>query len=200
MKSKAAMKSVMFFPWIGKNYSNGGMFKKKILILGESHYGAEDCGSDFTSAIIEDQLTPGEKRHAIYTKLAKLFVDRDFLSDEEKKEFWHSVAFYNYTQSSASEPRESPTDEMWSDSEKPFGEVMENLKPDFLLVCGRRLWGHLPGECGVDWSEGPTIKGEETWYYKGKISNTLSLVICHPSSSRFSYDSIPIVKKALTLS
>ena len=25
-------------PWVGKHYANGGVFKKKVLILGESHY------------------------------------------------------------------------------------------------------------------------------------------------------------------
>ena len=32
---------VHFLPWIGKDYQNGGIFGKRILVLGESHY----CGS-----------------------------------------------------------------------------------------------------------------------------------------------------------
>lgn len=27
-----------FEPWIGENYENGGIFGKKILVLGDSHY------------------------------------------------------------------------------------------------------------------------------------------------------------------
>lgn len=32
------MKHVFFRPWVGDNFSNGGLWPKKILILGESHY------------------------------------------------------------------------------------------------------------------------------------------------------------------
>ena len=35
-----------FEPWIGENYENGGLFGKKILALGDSHYcdSCEVCG------------------------------------------------------------------------------------------------------------------------------------------------------------
>ena len=34
-----------FEPWIGENYENGGNKKKKILVLGDSHYcsGSKNC-------------------------------------------------------------------------------------------------------------------------------------------------------------
>ena len=32
------MKHVFFKPWVGENFSEGGLWSKKILILGESHY------------------------------------------------------------------------------------------------------------------------------------------------------------------
>ena len=40
------LKHVFFKPWIGKNYQSGGIFPKKILVVGESHYcgGCEECG------------------------------------------------------------------------------------------------------------------------------------------------------------
>lgn len=53
------MKKVFFKPWVGKDYDSGGMFGKKILVLGEAHrcQGCNDCGqvenaeecADFTS-------------------------------------------------------------------------------------------------------------------------------------------------------
>ena len=33
---------ITFHPYIGSNYSTGGIFKKKILVLGESHYCSEE--------------------------------------------------------------------------------------------------------------------------------------------------------------
>ena len=40
------MEHVFFKPWVGRNYENGGIFSKKLLVLGESHYcgGCNQCG------------------------------------------------------------------------------------------------------------------------------------------------------------
>lgn len=209
--------SVMFFPWIGKNYDNGGIFKKKILILGESHYcedpnecpgckpGVKSDCNYITRNAIKGQLTDGEKKHPVFTKLAKLLLDKETINTIDKELFWNSVSFYNYVQTSVSDkPGVAPTDKMFSDSEQSFNEVMDKLDPDFLLIVSCRLWENLPGRAGFDWPEGPTIKEnnivEKTWYYKGKRKNTLSMVIYHPSSRSFSYEYIPILKKALSLS
>ena len=34
---KPIMNKVFFKPWVGKDYDTGGMFGKKILVLGEAH-------------------------------------------------------------------------------------------------------------------------------------------------------------------
>ena len=41
---------VFFHPWVGSDYFSGGIFGKRIMVLGESHYCAEaceKCGVDF---------------------------------------------------------------------------------------------------------------------------------------------------------
>lgn len=57
------MKDVIFKPWIGKNYETGGIFKRKILALGESHYFGEEDDvveltkpTNFTSEVVENYL------------------------------------------------------------------------------------------------------------------------------------------------
>ncbi len=208
------MDSVMFFPWIGKKYKKGGIFGKKILILGEAHYceTPDNCGAcrpgerndcnAMTKKVIENQISDTGKKHAIFTKLAKLFLDKDSLSEADKNDFWNSVSYYNYVQTSVSDKaRVAPNSEMWSISEMPFNEVMKKLEPDFLLILGFRLWENMAGQEGVDWPVGPVICNDhKTWYYKGKRKRTLSLIIHHPSSFTFSYDYIPIVKHAISLS
>jgi hypothetical protein len=206
--------SAFFFPWVGQAYETGGIFGKKILILGESHYCSEpgtckDCGPGhknkcnlFTINAILNQFTPGAKKHAVFTKLARFFLDKESVDNKEKAIFWHSVAFYNYVQTTVSSGAGvPPTEEMFSISVNPFYELMEKLEPDFLLVVSDRLWNNLPGQAGVDWPAGPVItengKSEKTWYFKGKRKKTLSLVIYHPSTKEFSYDYIPVLKKAL---
>lgn len=210
--------SVMFYPWIGEEYSHGGIFKKKILILGESHYcedpnncsgcrpGIKDSDCNLlTQNVIRDQFTEGKKKHPVFTKLAKLLLDKEIIDQNDKESFWNSVAFYNYVQTSVSGvPGVAPTNEMFSISIEAFNEVMDKLDPDFLLIVSCRLWDNLPGREGIEWPEGPIIEEnnlvEKTWYYKGKTRNTLSIVIYHPSSRSFSYEYIPVVKKALSLS
>lgn len=204
--------SVKFLPWIGKNYYSRGFSKKKILILGESHYccSPEECKKcledgvcTLTQDVIKQQFEGDVKKIPIYTKLAKLFVQKDVISIEEKKAFWDSVAFYNYIQISVSDsPRVAPTLEMWLNSEAQFHETMEKLEPDFLLIIGCRLWENLPGQEVKDWKNGPVIQTEaikeSTWYYQGKRKSTLSLTINHPSSPRFSYDYIPVIGQAMS--
>lgn len=34
--------NIFFQPFVGKDYANGGIFGKRIMILGESHYCDED--------------------------------------------------------------------------------------------------------------------------------------------------------------
>lgn len=209
--------SPMFFPWIGNEYNNGGIFNKKILLLGEAHYcwsikdcegclpgNRNDCNM-MTINTIKDQMSENKKKHAIFTKLVKLFLDKEIIDLNDKTVFWNSVACYNYIQPSVSDrARVAPTSEMCSISVKPFYEVMDKLEPDFLLVISSRLWENLPGQEGIDWPAGPTVNEnniiEKTWYYKGKRKNTLSLVIYHPSTSYFSYSYSPVVKKSLSLS
>lgn len=35
--------NIFFQPFVGKDYANGGIFGKRIMILGESHYCDESC-------------------------------------------------------------------------------------------------------------------------------------------------------------
>ena len=58
---------IFFQPFVGKDYASGGMFGKRIMILGESHYcdeGCSNCGNcrlhgectGFTQGVIKDYL------------------------------------------------------------------------------------------------------------------------------------------------
>ena len=54
------MKHVVFEPWIGNEYQTGGIFKKKILVIGESFYcseeEAEKYAATLTKKVVEDYL------------------------------------------------------------------------------------------------------------------------------------------------
>ena len=216
------MKKVFFEPWVGKDYYNNRVFfKKKILILGESHYCQYDCKYRYcgdisnkqekcrkmTEQVINEQISEDGNKFAIYTKVAKLLLDKVDIDRSDKIEFWNSVSYYNYIQESLYGPRKRPTQEMWINSEKPFKEVMNELIPDFLLILGSDLWQHMSGIEILDWEKGPLIKDEsqkeQTWYYPfysdKKEKRTLALWINHPSSYGFKYGDKPIIKKFLQL-
>ena len=65
--------NIFFQPFVGKDYASGGIFGKRIMVLGESHYcdkGCSDCGisrahpecADFTKRVIADYLDPRNER------------------------------------------------------------------------------------------------------------------------------------------
>ena len=68
------MNSNLFFqPFVGKDYANGGIFGKRIMILGESHDCDEscaDCGDcllhrecmNFTQQVLDDYLNENKER------------------------------------------------------------------------------------------------------------------------------------------
>ena len=140
------MNEIVFKPWIGENYKKG-VKGKKILILGESHYGEKGAEYDnFTKEVVKEVGI--SKSIAYFTKIAKsilLLGSNESISHKQKEKFWHSVAFYNYVQCFVGEgPRERPTTEMWESSKKPFIEILNTLYPDIVVVFGCELWDNLP--------------------------------------------------------
>lgn len=68
--------NVFFQPYVGKDYTIGGLFGKRIMVLGESHYcdeGCADCGNlinhrecmAFTNGVVGDYLNELEVARAM---------------------------------------------------------------------------------------------------------------------------------------
>ena len=156
------MKHVFFYPWVGKDYSTGGIFPKKILIVGESHYcGNEDCNGkcgfrdfpeggceNFTKDTIMKYLsgdcTDGWTR--TFKKFERSLINKE-TSLEESYQIWQSLAFFNYLQVAMEKARESGTMEDYKNAEKAFFEVIEELQPDLIIVWGvGKLFNNLPDD------------------------------------------------------
>lgn len=130
------MQHVFFKPWVGDNFSEGGLWSKKILILGESHYQWNKnipLTEDLTIQCIREQIDGGYTK-AFWTNIVITLLNiRPSL--EDKYRCWHSVAFYNYIQCSVGfGPRVRPTPEMWAKSQTAFSEVIDELQPDCIIV------------------------------------------------------------------
>jgi hypothetical protein len=85
------------------------------------------------------------RRSKFFTKIARLFLGYGrALSDEERADFWHQIAFYNYVQWWLDDRGVRPTPEMWRTAQAPFLEVLQELRPKLVLVLGRELASELP--------------------------------------------------------
>ena len=162
------MKKVFFKPWVGKDYGSGGIFGKKILVLGEAHLcnECENCGhaenaeecADFTSSDCIEVLLSGKTGSwtGTFRKFERSLVNHETDLDESRR-IWHSLAFYNYVQKAMSAARKTPEWVDFRDSEDAFFEVIDELQPDHIIVWGvTRMYDLLPG--GERWREGEPLE------------------------------------------
>lgn len=191
------MEHVFFKPWIGKNYKTGGIFHKKILVVGESHYcnGCNCCGLKYakeceelnTTQVVKDYLNPSkcsEKWKNTYRKFERSLVNRE-TSLEDAKEIWQSIAFFNFLQVAMNEARQSGTPEDYKEGQKAFLEVMDELQPNLIIVWGvGKLYEYLPG-VKDGWIWGDELKVDEynvkNGYYQRHGNKSRVIAIYHPS-------------------
>lgn len=143
------MIEAIFKPWIGAKYaSSDNLFNRRILVLGESHYGPAGTEHSDTTIEVVTHFTQGGARHAFFTKIAKVLLGLDetrWLSPAMLAEVYENIAFYNYLPMFAGDwARQRPSPELWEAGQGPFRRVLEDLKPDLVLVLGKELNHHVP--------------------------------------------------------
>lgn len=175
--------SVRFLPWVGSNYGSKSRWGTRVLMVGESHYTSNGNAKprDFTQHCVETHASGKWKsKSTFWTRAKRVLVEKGAVSH---REFWDSVAFYNYVQELVGEgPRKRPTERMWEISKAPFEEVVEALNPGCIVVLGKGLWKHLPSP---DSSEQTISEGDyaiPTRRYGTSLAGRTS----HPASFGFS--------------
>lgn len=202
------MEHVFFEPWVGKYYSTGGIFKKKILVVGESHYcGSEKCNGkcgfrdfpeggceDFTYNTVMDYLNGCSGRWtATYKKFERsLYVNKDGTTTmEDSNNIWQSIAFFNFLQVAMTEARKAGTNEDYLEGQKAFLEVIEKLQPDLIIIWGVRLFDKLPGITdGWLWGDDLEIDGYkvQNGYYQLKNGTKSRVITVYHPSVGYSWD------------
>lgn len=186
--------NIFFQPFVGKDYAKGGIFGKRIMILGESHYceGCLDCGiqskhpecMDFTQGVVKDYLEKEERQDWMRTFVK---FERSLVGEETDKamsrKIWDSVVFYNYLQVAMGGPREAGSAEQYQQASKAFFEVLDKYQPEVLIVWGHQLWRNLPEE---RWIEGEelVVDGQDIWNGAYRLANgkrVKALSVYHPS-------------------
>lgn len=184
------MYALTFQPWVGKSYHNGGIFGKKIMALGDSHYGTKQ-NANITREVLGWYLDKSIEREGwmnTYLKFERSLVGRETTA-EESNDIWQSILFYNYLQVLLTQPREAGTDKQYKDSSAAFMQVLEQYQPELVIVWGKRLWQKLPNE---NWTDAEAIsityqssqlEHEDIGYYtlpNGHIVRCLC--VYHPSA------------------
>ena len=157
----------MFKPWIGPNFDKQ---TPRILILGESHYGDAHIKWNYpveekTVRSIQEQMVNAWPSK-FHTKVVAMLIGH-LPTVEEKKQFWNSVAYHNLIAEPLLAARIPPTNAQWIHSVATLPQVFEELKPEYCICLGYRMWGVLKhrvehtsiqvssdiGPCGAFWSD-----------------------------------------------
>ena len=104
------MSNIFFQPFVGKDYASGGLFGKRIVILGESHYcdeGCVDCGNcsrhrecmNFTQNVVQTYLDKDDGHENwmnTFLKFERSLVGRETDREESKyfcRFYWFAHIF-----------------------------------------------------------------------------------------------------------
>ncbi|MBQ2322076.1 MAG: hypothetical protein II375_05910 [Bacteroidales bacterium] len=201
------MNKTFFRPFVGASYQNGGIFGKRIMILGDSHYCGEacrDCGmaaahpecTRFTPMVVNKYLDyiGGKGTHEKWMNTFLKF-ERSLAGHEtnlaESRQIWQSLLFFNYLQVAMDEPRQAGTEEQYQTAQESFYETIDAYKPQYIIAWGMRLWESLPGD--NRWQQGaPIVSGgravETGSYALGSGRRAQIMAAYHPSSSRYAWE------------
>ena len=170
-----AQTRIFFDPWVGETYgTDKSIFKKKILVLGGSHY-CEECATcgdrmlhpgciSYTRDRIGEYLNPAFKasRKKTYTwkKTHTSFINSMYgvsTSHEQQRLYFSSICFYNFLQLSAGKDPNSAHRYNYKDIRHrlAFYEVIRRWMPDIVISWGDKVWNALPD----DWGYGTAKKG-----------------------------------------
>lgn len=180
------MYPLTFLPFVGTSYGKSNIFGKKIMVLGDCHYGSKPT-PNVTNDIINSYLNLNIEREGwmnTYKKFERSLVNKE-TSLEDSQIIWDSLLFYNYVQKLISGPREAPTKEQYAESADAFIKVLEQYEPDVLIVWGRRLWSNLPHS---NWEESGDVSVDNHivnngFYYLKNGHKVKVFGVDHPSSN-----------------
>jgi len=146
---------VRYHPWVGDDYWDQ---QERWLLLGESNYGLGPTETFAVQEMIRAQygaaIDPSQNgTYRLFAGAERLMTGRDSLDTASTKEFWQTVAFYNYVRESMTDAEQRPTAKDFKASHQAFNHVICQTRPHVVLVLGLDLWMALPDERD-GWSKG----------------------------------------------
>lgn len=142
-------------PWIGNDYRTS-----RLLIVGESAYPwrkngrlnhpGKDHASTSVRWIVSRKGWTGDKTGARFLfQITRALAYTCDPNQAQRRRAWASCAFVNYVQSTGGEGAGTrPTTDLFRDAQRPFLELLEELRPHRVIVLGKTMWSKMP-ECQV---------------------------------------------------
>ena len=174
---------IFFKPWVGSEYQTGGVYGKKVLVLGESHYGDSPDDTDDTTGTVKEFIYEywGAPYQQTFLCFERALAGRE-INQEEREQLWNSIMFYNFFQKSTTGPRTGPDISVQQESEEAFRELLEQYQPDAIIVWGVRLYKLLPGWDGTETTIKVDNDSTRVWCYTVNGKKIPALCVHHPSS------------------
>jgi hypothetical protein len=186
----------MFRPWIGTKWGDptNCLEGVRLLVLGESHYHYDPCKvgtseAECTTEVVREWAL--KKPHRFFTGITQVISGKKKwqLNPEELEDVWAAICFYNYVPVYLAGSRERPTAGQFQQGAEPFAKLLEELKPQAILVCGFDLWWWVLNGVGFNG------KAWETPF--SPIGPALAARMMHPSAAFSSTTWQPVVKSLL---
>lgn len=200
----------MFEPYIGDLYGKpsnifGG---RRVLAVGESHYSSEhEIGSvvpDMTKHVMAkyaDGIAGGWRRTFDNFAWAMSGKRRSDLEvDSVRGEFgvYRSVAFYNYVPVVLTDDARSgaPSPDQMAMGRLPFDKVLDELKPELVVVWGYRLFPWIIKNHFPEYPDHPFwFKGD--WIDVRSSRDFRAVRMLHPSAAYSSKQWAEVIRRAL---
>lgn len=166
----------------------------RLLVLGESHYEERQAGivsgspelPDFTRWVVQTWGISPTRRQVFFANLHAVLTGEPWSLNADHSKVWRHVFYYNYIQSLVvGGARNAPTSAQFEASADAFRTVLDEIRPEAILVMGQRLWNGMTPEDG--WvQDAPATLGRVCLYRLSHGDTAFAMPINHPSSFGFS--------------
>ncbi|HTV32040.1 MAG TPA: hypothetical protein VME69_02920 [Methylocella sp.] len=190
---------VNFNPWVGEHYATG-LWGRKLLIIGESHYTQWDgethnLSHEITRECVLEILN-GEGGAPYWSRVLNRVGGDEYRS--RRSDFWNQVAFYNFIQSQLNGGAGTrPTLTQIKEAGSAFEEVVKYLKPERIIVTGRtvgRYFKKIPG-----YQQLTSLRTESeplpVGYFNFTQKKNFITITGHPRSAYFPRSLSPVLKE-----
>ena len=191
--------SIKLKPWIGKDYSSGGIFNKRIMVVCPYLFCDDELNEEeqcvYTSGLVSAYLYQVEKSDGNSMGGFRSFArfEKSLMSMRpnmmQRIAIWNSLLFYSYNQKVVCEMRmrNKPEPNDYAENENAFFETIEQNRPDYIIVWGVRTIELMPAN-HFRWGE--SIQKESVvprfGFYDLDDGTSVKIIpISHPGSFSF---------------